>query len=69
MRTTVAMAWSFAAWSSASIALACPSCPIGRTAREHAFASGFTEQLLIVVAPLLVIAGVSIWVERIGKPR
>ena len=47
--------------------LACPSCPVGRTARQQVCGEGFTTNLMIAIAPFVVIAMVCPWAERIGK--
>jgi hypothetical protein len=50
--------------SQASVALACPSCPIGRAARQQVCSDGFATKLWAVVLPFLVIGVLTAWVER-----
>jgi hypothetical protein len=50
-----------------AMAWACPACPIGETAREQVLADGFAQNLLIALAPFLVIAATCAWAEGIGK--
>jgi hypothetical protein len=52
--------WAASAW-------ACPSCPIGRLARQQVCEQGFTQNLVFSVAPFLVIGAAALWAERIGK--
>jgi hypothetical protein len=53
--------------SPAAVGWACPACPIGKTAREQVLASGFAQNLLIALAPFILIGATCLWVERIGK--
>lgn len=63
-------------WLRASVALliapaaarACPECPIGETARQQVLAQDFAQNLLIALAPFLLIAATCVWAEGIGKP-
>ncbi len=65
-------------WLHASVALlialgtpatawACPECPIGETARQQVLAQDFAQNLLIALAPFLLIAATCVWAEGIGK--
>jgi len=45
---------------------ACPSCPIGVTAREQVWSSGFAQQLAIVLAPFLLLSALCVAVESVG---
>jgi hypothetical protein len=51
-------------FSDAGLAAACPSCPVGRAAREQVCEDGFSMRLLAVILPFLVMGAVSLWVER-----
>lgn len=60
-------AFTAALWSLFSYvgaAAACPSCPIGRAARQQVCDDDFLLRLVAVLAPFIVIAGVTVWVER-----
>jgi hypothetical protein len=50
-----------------AMAWACPACPIGETARQQVLADGFAQNLLIALAPFLVIAATCAWAEGIGN--
>jgi hypothetical protein len=52
------------AFSYVGLAAACPSCPVGRAARQQVCEDGFSLRLLAVVLPFLVMGAVSVWVER-----
>jgi hypothetical protein len=53
----------------ASTSWACPSCPLGRSAREQVLAHGFATNLAIALAPFVVVGIVCAWAERIGDAR
>ena len=46
---------------------ACPSCPVGRTARQQVWEQGFAHNLLIAIAPFILVGLACLWAERIGK--
>ncbi|MCW5833617.1 MAG: hypothetical protein KIS78_14540 [Labilithrix sp.] len=52
----------------ASASSACPSCPVGRAARQDVFDQDFGTNLMIALFPFLVIGLVSRAAERIGRP-
>jgi hypothetical protein len=57
----------FGATLSGATAWACPSCPVGRLARQQVCDQGFTHNLVIAIVPFALIGIASIWAERIGK--
>ena len=68
MRTLILRTTSFfAVVAYASLGAACPSCPVGREAREQVFNQQFGTNLLIAAAPFVVVGLVSLWAERVGK--
>ncbi|HKU43298.1 MAG TPA: hypothetical protein VJR89_34290 [Polyangiales bacterium] len=54
-------------WLWATSAWACPSCPIGRAARQQVCEQAFVQNLLFALAPFAVVAVAAVWAERIGK--
>lgn len=61
------IAWPATLWAllcQASVAVACPSCPIGRAARQQVCSDGFVTNLLSVILPFIVIGLLTVWVER-----
>jgi hypothetical protein len=58
---------SAASWS--SVAWACPSCPVGRAAREQVCEDDFVLRLIAVVLPFIVMGIVSVFVERAFQAR
>jgi hypothetical protein len=50
-----------------STSWACPSCPVGRTARQQVWDQGFAQNLLIAVVPFVLVGFACLWAERIGK--
>jgi len=61
------IALSAACWSMFSevgVAWACPSCPVGRAAREQVCEDDFVLRMLAVVLPFIVMGAVSVWAER-----
>jgi len=48
---------------------ACPDCPVGRAARQQVAEDGLAANLLIAMAPFVIIGLVSLWAERLGKTR
>jgi hypothetical protein len=48
-------------------AWACPSCPVGRAARQQLLDDDFGRNLVIALAPFLVVGLVARWAERIGR--
>lgn len=47
--------------------IACPNCPVGRAARQEVFGSDFGSNLLVALAPFLVVGLVARRAERIGR--
>lgn len=58
--------FAFTSWVSATV-WACPSCPVGRTARQQVLDQEFETNLMIALLPSLVVGLVSRWAERIGS--
>ncbi|HKP63626.1 MAG TPA: hypothetical protein VJV78_43120 [Polyangiales bacterium] len=54
------VAWAANAW-------ACPSCPIGRAARQQVWQQDFGQHALFALVPFLVVGVAAMWAERIGK--
>lgn len=69
MRTIVWMTSFLAALTAAWTAFACPNCPVGRAARQQVCDDGLATNLVIALAPFLLVGMVSVWAERIGRPR
>ena len=46
---------------------ACPDCAVGRQARAQLWTDGFSQNLLLALAPFLVIGALSVGANRIGK--
>jgi len=70
MKTWIAL--TAALWSVCShvgVAWACPSCPVGRAAREQVCEDDFVLRLIAVVLPFIVMGAVSVCVERASRPR
>ena len=65
--TLVAALWSVCSY--VGIAWACPSCPVGRAAREQVCEDNFVLRLLAVVLPFVVMGLVSVGVERAMRQR
>jgi hypothetical protein len=63
LRASVVLIWTYAP----AVVWACPECPIGKTAREQVLAHDFAQNLLIALAPFLLIAATCVWAEGIGK--
>lgn len=57
---TLTTAW--ASW-------ACPNCAVGRVARQQVWEEGLATNLVIALAPFVIVGMVSLWAERIGKAR
>jgi hypothetical protein len=56
--------------SIASRSSACPDCVTGRTARASVFGPDFTENLLLITAPLIVLTSIVILLHRMDvEPR
>lgn len=49
--------------------LACPSCPVGQTARKQVFEQDFATNAAAGVLPFLVVGLVAKRAERIGRSR
>jgi hypothetical protein len=49
-------------------ALACPDCSVSRVVRASVFDGGFTEHLLLIALPLLVLSVICALLYRIGRP-
>jgi hypothetical protein len=50
-------------------AWACPSCPVGKLARQQVCESGFGVNMLSVLLPFVAIGLVCMWVEQRGRQR
>ena len=46
---------------------ACPDCAVGRRARAQLWTDDFGPNLLLALAPFLIIGAVSVWANRIGR--
>ena len=44
--------------------MACPSCPVGQTARQQVFDQDFGSNLMIALVPFLLVGLVARWAER-----
>lgn len=53
---------------SASPALGCPECRVGRVARAAVFGESFVSQLCLLVLPLLLVGALAAALYRIGMP-
>lgn len=65
-RSVVGIAVGAASWVASASAGACPSCPVGQTARQQVLEQDFGTNLLIAVIPFLLVALFARWAERIG---
>lgn len=63
----VAALWSVCSY--VGIAWACPSCPVGRAAREQVCEDSFVLRFLAVVLPFIVMGLVSVGAERFMRQR
>lgn len=54
-------------FSATTVAYACPSCPVGRTARQQVFDQDFGTNLLIAFVPFLLVGLVARWAEGLGS--
>lgn len=55
--------------SVATLADACPSCPVGQEARRQVWRDRFIDNLAVTLLPFLIIGAVSARVHHIGRPR
>ena len=58
-----------AAFTLTCAAAACPRCAEGIEARARVWTEGFASNLLLALAPFVLIGAGSAWANRIGKPR
>lgn len=56
-----------AALTAATTAWACPSCPVGRAARQQVCDDGLATNLVVALVPFVLIGLVSAWADRIGR--
>jgi hypothetical protein len=59
---------AFAVLEPRPAAAACPSCATGRQARSEVWKDDFGANLLVAVFPFLVIGGICLRAETIGRP-
>jgi hypothetical protein len=67
VRLAAWLAWMGLALTGAT-ARACPDCDIGRVARTQFWNDNFGTNLAVALAPFVVIAIVTLWADRLGRP-
>jgi hypothetical protein len=51
------------------VARACPDCTLGRVARAQVWSHDFLFNAAVSLTPFLLVVAVSVWADRIGRPR